>query len=186
MLIFQLLNLLTTEELLLTIPKKLLRPHTFCLQPGSTIFIGGLARLDYLQGNTFARFTVFCSSSLPITICKSDIADELYKEFLGSKLLAVPSGGPERLQFWPGLKKSKEFTIKGIDWSYCCADVVLSSSGWISVAGASQAEHQIKASVPENCGIYLRDALLPGAVTLRGKRVRDSPAYRSNKYYVKI
>ncbi|KAI4460796.1 nitric oxide-associated protein 1 [Holotrichia oblita] len=181
----QLLHLLTAEELLLTLSKKLLRPQTFCLHPGSSIFIGGLSRFDYLEGENFARFTVFSSSSLPITICQTDVADELYNEFLGSKFLAVPAGNSERLRFWPGLKTSKEFTVKGVDKNYACADVVLSSSGWISIAGATGLQYHVKAWVPKNCGIYLREPLLPNAVSLRGKRVRYSPAYRANKFYIK-
>lgn len=181
---FQLLHLLTAEELLLTLTKKLLRPRTFCLHPGSSIFIGGLSRLDFLEGKSFARFTVFSSSSLPITICQTDIADELYREFLGSKFFAVPTGNSDRLKFWPGLKTSKDFTVTGVDKNYACADVVLSSSGWISIAGAAGLRYHIKTWVPQNCGIYLRDSLLPNAVSLRGKRIRDSPAYRTNKFYI--
>ncbi|KRT80381.1 50S ribosome-binding GTPase, partial [Oryctes borbonicus] len=177
----QLLHLLTAEELLLTLPKELLRPRTFCLHPGSTIFIGGLSRLDYLEGDSFGRFVVFRSHALPITICKTDVADELYNEFLGTEFLKVPTGNTQRLAFWPGLKTTRELTVKSVPMNYCCADVVLSSSGWVAIAGAPDAKYRMKAWVPENCGIYLRDSLLPYAVTLRGKRLRDSPAYRTNK-----
>ncbi|GJQ75776.1 hypothetical protein Trydic_g17847 [Trypoxylus dichotomus] len=172
----QLLHLLTAEELLLTLPRKLLKPQTFCLHPGSSIFIGGLSRLDYVRGDSFARFTVFRSSALPITICKTDIADALYDEFLGTEFLRVPTGNSQRLAFWPGLKSTREFTVKGIHKDYCCADVVLSSSGWIAIAGAPDMEYDVRAWVPENCGIYLRDSLLPHAVALRGKRIIESGA----------
>ncbi|XP_044753362.1 nitric oxide-associated protein 1 isoform X2 [Coccinella septempunctata] len=46
----QILNLLTTEELFLTIPKTLIIPRTYCIRPGDSLFIGGLARLDFLEG----------------------------------------------------------------------------------------------------------------------------------------
>ena len=45
----QLINLLTTKELNLALPKKSLKPRTFILKPGQCMLIGGLARLDYLD-----------------------------------------------------------------------------------------------------------------------------------------
>lgn len=54
----QILHLLTTEELLRTLPKELIRPETFCLKPGSSLFIAGLARLDYVKGPKSVRYQV--------------------------------------------------------------------------------------------------------------------------------
>ena len=48
--------MLTTDELVLTLPRELIRPHTFSMRPGSTILIGGLARLDYVQGMNSIRY----------------------------------------------------------------------------------------------------------------------------------
>lgn len=45
----QILNLLTTEELLLTLPKEIIRPRSFTLRVGQTLLIAGLGRLDYLD-----------------------------------------------------------------------------------------------------------------------------------------
>lgn len=46
---FQLINILTTEELRLGLPKKPLKPRTFIMKPDQTLFLGGLGRLDYTQ-----------------------------------------------------------------------------------------------------------------------------------------
>lgn len=46
----QILNLLTTEELFLTLPKTLIKPRTYCIRCGDSLFIAGLARLDYVEG----------------------------------------------------------------------------------------------------------------------------------------
>lgn len=51
----QIIHLLTTEELMLTLPKEILKPKTFSLRADSTIFIGGLARLDFLEGIGYIR-----------------------------------------------------------------------------------------------------------------------------------
>lgn len=45
----QILNLLTTDELLLTVPKQIIRPKSFTLRVGQTLLIAGLGRLDYLD-----------------------------------------------------------------------------------------------------------------------------------------
>ena len=76
------------------------------------------------------RLTVFASELLPLTVCKTDDADELYRELVGSKLMGVPCGGPTRLSHWPGLKAFPEdITLEGIDRNESCGDIVLSSSG---------------------------------------------------------
>ena len=46
----QILSLLTLEELMLTVPNKLVQPRTILFRPGTSYFLGGLARIDYLQG----------------------------------------------------------------------------------------------------------------------------------------
>lgn len=51
----QVLHLLTTDELMLTLPKRMIVPRTFCLAPKHSLFLGGLGRLDYDSGNCFTR-----------------------------------------------------------------------------------------------------------------------------------
>jgi hypothetical protein len=77
--------------------------------------------------------TVFSSASLPITICKMDDADCLYKMLLGSRLLGVPQGGPARLAQWPMLQHHSEILeLHGIGWKQSCGDILLSSAGWFT------------------------------------------------------
>lgn len=52
----QILNMLTVDELMYVIPKELISPVTFILKPGMTIFIAGLARLDFVEGPQQARY----------------------------------------------------------------------------------------------------------------------------------
>jgi hypothetical protein len=46
----QVIHLLTAEELMMTLPKKLLLPQTFSVRPNMSLFIAGLGRLDYVEG----------------------------------------------------------------------------------------------------------------------------------------
>lgn len=107
------LNLLTTEELLLTLPKKMILPRTFLIKPGMSLFLAGVGRLDYLNGIDFVRATVYASSELPIMIVKTNEADRVYSELLGTDFLCVPVGDEERLASWPGLASSDIFTFTG-------------------------------------------------------------------------
>ena len=66
---------------------------------GQTLFVGGLARFDILDGpllpNGFKEqlnLTVFTSDDLPINIVLTDDADNFYNDALGTDLMAVPFG----------------------------------------------------------------------------------------------
>lgn len=52
----QILDLLTTVELLTVLPKEIISPRTFILYANQTIFLAGLGRLDYLEGDSFIRY----------------------------------------------------------------------------------------------------------------------------------
>ncbi|KAJ8931915.1 hypothetical protein NQ314_015184 [Rhamnusium bicolor] len=104
----QILHLLTAEELMNTLPKQLIRPETFCVKAGTSLFIAGLARLDYLNGPGSVR-----SNELPITVCPLKEADMIYKECIGTELFKVPSDDKDRLTRWPGLESSTPFTVTG-------------------------------------------------------------------------
>lgn len=69
------------------------------------------------------------ASTLPVTLCWIRDANDVYEHYLGSDALAVPCGGKQRLQAWPGLESAPDFTLNGIGWKESCADVVLSSAG---------------------------------------------------------
>lgn len=181
----QVLSLLSTDELLLTIPKHLIKPQTYYLQKGQTFFIGGLARIDFIDSTEPCRFTIFCSECLPITVTKTEDAEEVYEKFLGTELFVVPTGGVERLKRWPGLKKYKEnLEFLGEGPKICSGDIVMSSIGWVSVTGKKGSMYKVAAWTPEGRGVHARrPALLPFAINLKGKRLRDSPAYMVGRVF---
>ncbi|XP_044261998.1 nitric oxide-associated protein 1 [Tribolium madens] len=181
----QIIHLLTTEELLLTLPKELVIPRTLCLKPNSSLFIAGLARLDYVDGPTSIRLTVFASQELPLTVCTIEDAEEMYQKLLGTDLFRVPSGDSKRISRWPNLELAKEFTVKGQSWYKSSNDVVLSNAGWVAVTGKMELEYKLQAWTPEKRGVYIRDCLLPYAVALAGKRIKRSVAYNKFRFYLK-
>ncbi|KAI4502156.1 hypothetical protein M0802_002838 [Mischocyttarus mexicanus] len=198
----QIVDLLTIDEIIKTLPNKIISPRTFIVQPEETIFIGGLGRFDYLEGNSYIRCTIFASHMLPITMCRFIDADDLYKELLYTEAFSVPINDPERLQVWPSLQ-SQQFEVTGIDKMESAADVVLSNAvneditnysrksykilkfisiGWIAVTPKENEIVKLQGWTPSGRGIYLRmPALLRKSVIYRGERVHGTPAYKSGR-----
>merc|ERR1712080_150197 len=70
------INLLTAEEISATLATSPLLPRTFLLKLDQTVLLGGIARLDYVEGPEIRRIhpimvTVFCCQSLPINILQT-------------------------------------------------------------------------------------------------------------------
>lgn len=180
----QLLHLLTTEELLRTVPREIITPRTYSLRPLQTLFIGGLARLDLVTARQHVWVTVFASNYLPVNIVYTEQAKPFYQEYLGTEMLAVPMGDKERIDKWPPLMP-KEFTLDCVGWEQSCADIVLSSAGWVSITSGEDTKCQLRAFTPECRGVHVRDPpLLPYAARLRGKRIVDSPCFENKLYTV--
>lgn len=104
----QIITQLTNEELLYTIPHQALWPRVFYVQPGSTLFVSGLGRIDYTTGSTAVRLAVFASEQLSILITTTAKADELYEKCLGTEILNVPRGDAARLKEFPRLKRCED------------------------------------------------------------------------------
>lgn len=75
------------------------------------------------------RFIIYASDKLPITICKTEYADEVYNTLLGTIYMGVPCGSVKRLQQWPHLKSTKDFEMKGENHGKISSEIVLSSAG---------------------------------------------------------
>lgn len=172
----QILDLLTTDELLLTLPQEIITPRTFMLKPKQTIFIAGMGRLDYLEGEYFIRCTLFASKKLPITICYTFDAEEIYNQLLETEAFVVPTNDQNRLKIWPKFK-SKDIKITGVK-NESAGDIVLSSIGWIAITPFENNSVSLRAWTPEGRGIYLRcPALLSKSVHLCGSRIQGTPLY---------
>lgn len=180
----QLLNLLTTEELLRTVPRELITPRTYTLRPGQSLFVGGLARVDLVQARQNIWLTVFASRYLPVNIVYTEQARKFYELYLGTDMLAVPMGGEERLEQWPKLLPN-ELTLDCIGWEESCADVVLSNAAWAAVTGGADTRCVLRAFTPEGRGIYVRNPpMLPFAVRLRGKRIPNTPCFENKLFTI--
>lgn len=101
----QIINLLTTDELLDVIPKKVLWPRVLLVKPGYTLFLAGLGRVDFIGGTERLRLSVYASDRLPLLLVDTIKADQVYRECIGSKLMSVPRGDAARMAKWPTMQR---------------------------------------------------------------------------------
>lgn len=185
----QIINLLTQEEIMLTLADKPLVPRTFLVAAGQSLLIGGLARLDVLEEVNRATdrmlLTLFSNSKLPVNIVKTEDADDFRQQHLGDPtVMGVPRGGPERLRTFPELRYRK-LRVDGIGTGESACDVVLSSAGWVACTTKVATVFDIKAWTPGGRGIFVRDPpFLPEAVKLRGQIISRTPAFQNNRIFV--
>lgn len=73
----QLVHLLKGKEVKAVSPSKAPVPRTFLLKPGQCLFLGGLARIDYVDGPSSAHFTVFAGTDVRIRACPVLVSDRV-------------------------------------------------------------------------------------------------------------
>ncbi|XP_073845021.1 nitric oxide-associated protein 1-like [Musca autumnalis] len=194
----QITNLLTPKELMELQPKQMISPRAYRLKPGMSLFIGGLARLDFVGCSSekldWIQTFLFASFNLPTLIVKTDGAEEVYEKYLNSPLMHIPKIDEDvkRPCQWPGLQcHPQEFKVRGyilkpkVKELNCSADITLSSVGWVGLRIPVDTECSFKAWTPGGKGIYCRDlSLIPYAERLIGKKIRNSLAYNTSKPFI--
>lgn len=135
------------KELKTIIPRREIKPSVYQLEEEQTIFVDGLARFDYIEGNGKQPFVFYVSNELQLHRTKLENADELYERQLG-KLLRPPT--EFTAQDFPKLKEHS-YTINEPK------DLVVSGLGWVSV-------HHVPAKIsmwaPEGVDVYLRKPMI--------------------------
>ncbi|XP_029958085.1 nitric oxide-associated protein 1 [Salarias fasciatus] len=176
------LNVLSDQEVRLVVPSVALIPRTFVLKPNMSLFVGALFRIDFLQGNASCWFSVLTSSRIPIHVTSVEKADEVYEKHAGNTLLGVPLGGRDRMKEFPALVP-QEFRLEGRGYLEAAADITLSSAGWVAVTAVEGDQLLLKVHGPLAAGSRLRTPpLLPRIVSLKGERIRKTPAYKQLKW----
>ncbi|KQL58043.1 MULTISPECIES: ribosome biogenesis GTPase YqeH [Bacillaceae] len=143
----QLSHYLSDKSLKLVTPTKEIKPMVYQLNSGQTLFIGGLARLDFIKGEP-TSFIVYVSNRLTIHRTKLEKADQLYQNHIG-ELLQPPTSEDEQAVFD---FKSQTFKLK--DGS---VDIVFSGLGWITIKGAGVT---VNAHAPKEVAISHRTSIL--------------------------
>ena len=143
----QMAHYLDASELKYIMPKKEIKPKVYQQNAGQTLFIGALARFDFIKGDRSA-FTVHVANDLPIHRTKLEKADDLYKNHKG-ELLAPPTA--QYIEQLPELVRH-EFSIKEPK-----TDVVISGLGWITVQHSNVV---VAAYAPKGVEVFIRPSLI--------------------------
>ena len=144
----QYIRYLSKKSLKLAIPQKEIKPLTYQLDNEQTLFIGGLARFDFIFGGTDKNnVTLYFSNGLNVHRTKLSNADNLYKEKLYT-LLTPPFSSAEAL---PPFTMT-EFYFRD-NQKY---DIVISGLGFISI----RAPFKVRVHAPVMVGIYSRKAII--------------------------
>ena len=140
----QMAHVLSAEDLKYVAPKKTLKPRVFQLNSNQTLFMGAMARFDYIKST--GAVTAYFDNNLMIHRTKLENADNFYQKHAG-ELLTPPDD--KQLEKMP---KLVSHTFKAdID-----SDIVFEGLGWIRVNKGSQ----IKAWAPEGIAVVIRKSLI--------------------------
>ncbi|OEF96260.1 ribosome biogenesis GTPase YqeH [Desulfuribacillus alkaliarsenatis] len=130
------------------IPAKRINPRIYQLNSKQTLFLGGLARFDYLEGDK-QPFVCYVSNELNVHRTKLDNADDLYQTH--NKDLLTPPCADCAQDF--SLNKIIELDIP----VYQEIDVVIAGLGWITLKGYKS---KLRLYVPEAAEVRTRTALI--------------------------
>lgn len=118
----QMAHVLPATALKLISPQKEIKPRTYQLSDGQTIFLGGIGRFDYLKGPKVGVVAYF-DNNLNLHRTKLSNADHFYQKHLGE--LLTPPTLEDREQI-PPLERFEFSTSEK-------TDLVFEGLGWITV-----------------------------------------------------
>lgn len=141
----QIAHHLNRKEMKQVLPTKPSKPKTFQLNEGQTIFINGLARVDFVKGDQ-SSFTFYVSNEAYLHRTKLEKADEFYEKHVGG-LLSPPS--TDQKDSFPPLV-SQSITLNPNQ------DIAISGLGWFTV----NKKAQITLWVPKGVSFAIRDSII--------------------------
>lgn len=143
----QIAHYVSQQDLKRITPKKEIKPRVYQLNSGQTLFIGGLARLDYIKGEK-QSFVCYFANEIPIHRTKLEKADALYDNHKG-ELLSPPDQD--------SLMKLPDFMTTTYRLKEGKTDIVFPGLGWVSIEGE---ETTITAHSPKDVSVSLRKSLI--------------------------
>ena len=141
----QIINNLSIESINKIMPKKEIRPINLQLDSKQSVYISGLARFDFLEGDR-TNFTFYFSNDLLIHRTKLENADNLFDRQIGELLNPPKKEEYEMLSYY-----SENLNFDGKRY-----DLVLSGLGFITIVSKCK----IKITTVDGVIIYTREALI--------------------------
>ncbi|KAJ2847606.1 nitric oxide associated protein 1 [Coemansia brasiliensis] len=151
---------LTNEELKMVVCRKRITPFTYILENGKSVMLGGLGRIDLVDGPARVLVTVF--SAIRPHFTRISRADELANRMRAGEqtVLQPPVGDSDRLQWFPHQKLALEHEFEGTHKRNASLDVVFAGVGWIAITGLFPWA-KIRIYSPFGAGVGVRPPMLP-------------------------
>lgn len=155
---FQLSSRLTGEEMKLVLPSRRMTPRTYRAEIGSTIHIGGLARIDVIDSpQRTVYLTVWASNKVNTHYSRTGKdADALLEKHGGSKM--TPPIGELRMKNF-GKWGYRTLNVYGEEWQASTRDISIAGLGWIAVGCNGNASFRVWTH--EGVQVVTREALIP-------------------------
>lgn len=141
----QMAHVLPAGALKYVAPQKEIKPRTFQLNDQQTIFLGGVARFDYIRGPRNGVVAYF-DNNLNLHRTKLGNADEFYKKHVGG-LLTPPA--ENAVTDFPQLERH-EFHLTSK------SDLVIEGLGWITIPG----DTTVAGWAPKGVSVVVRKAMI--------------------------
>ncbi|MCR8645736.1 ribosome biogenesis GTPase YqeH [Paenibacillus sp. N1-5-1-14] len=145
----RLTELISRRDLGKVMPSNTIKPMIYQLNEAQTLFIGALARFDFIKGDR-QSFTFYIANSLKLHRTKLDRADDLYAGHKG-ELLTPPS--KDDVDNLPSFVKQQISIPRGKEM-----DILISGLGWIKINSKAGAEIAIHA--PKGVKVVVRESLI--------------------------
>lgn len=144
-------HMISPADLRKITPKSRINSKVYQLDPEQTLYLGGLARVDFVRGPR-QPLVVYVENDLYIHRTKLEKADEVLEKHHGS--LLVPPTGEDAAKSLPPFVKHT-FKIKATGMT---TDVFISGLGWVSFQGKQEAHVVVHA--PKGVSVGMRKGLI--------------------------
>ncbi len=144
---YQYIHYFDENTLKIATPKKELKPKIYQLNSGQTVFIGGLVRFDFLEGNKHS-FVFYTSNELLLHRTKLEQADNLFEKHRGTLLSPPNVENIDKI----GSMKRNHFAIKKQK-----VDIVIAGLGWVSVDAD---DIEVDVYVSKKVSVHVRKSII--------------------------
>jgi len=155
-------RVLSMEDYLRSQPKKRVTPRLQGVPVGSTLFIGGFARIDYLAGPPHVNLVVYASPEVKLTRVRTEEADLFYDRHSNGNLfdpIATSTQSPDA----PKRILLEERSVRKYEctdgYNRASVDLVFAGLGWVAVAANGTV--QLRSWYLPRCVVGDRSPLIP-------------------------
>lgn len=153
----QLTSSLALDELCSVLPTRRLKARSYRVPPGTSMLLGGLARVDVVTSPGATLYlTAFVSDEVSLHVGKVESTDERVAKHVGG--LLRPPFRRERYEELPRCEP-RPVVVRGDSWSSHSVDVAIAGLGWVAVACKGEAD--LCVHVAPCVAVTTRDAIVP-------------------------